>query len=109
MPRYQIILKKQRNSFLHCIWRDTNERLVAIAHMSIDKNYSRISGIYTQHEDRGKSYAKMLVHYLTFLSFQESKKVMLFTDYDYLPSNRCYQAIGYESNCTIVNFTPPLI
>ena len=34
------------------------------------------------------------------------KMAMLFTDYDYPPSNRCYQAIGYQLNCTIVNFIP---
>lgn len=93
----------------HCVWRDTNEKIVAIAHMNTDNNLSRISGVYTQREDRGKSYAKMLVHYLTGLSLKKGNKIMLFTDYDYQPSNRCYQAIGYELNCTIVNFTPSLI
>lgn len=93
---------------LHCVWRDENEKLVAIAHMSIDQNYPRISGVYTEPDERGKSYAKMLVHYLTNQALKDGKTPMLFTDYDYEPSNRCYQAVGYKLNCAITNFLPPL-
>lgn len=90
------------------VWRDTNEKIVAIAHTRIGGTYARIGEVFTLPEERGKSYAKMLVHYLTSLSLKKGQKIMLFTDYDYAPSNRCYQAIGYQLTCTIVNFIPPL-
>ena len=90
------------------VWRDTEEKIVAIASLKIDENYSKIGRVYTNSQDRGKSYAKMLVHYLTSIVLKGGKKVMIFTDYDYPPSNKCYQSVGYELNCTIVNFTPPV-
>lgn len=90
------------------VWRDNDEKIVATATIKINDTTPRISRVYTNREDRGKSYAKMLVHYLTDMAFKNGKNVMLFTDYDYLPSNRCYQAIGFELDCTIVNFVPPL-
>ncbi len=87
------------------VWRNTEEKIVAIALIRFDEDYLRISRVYTNVDERGKSYAKMLVHYLTTIALNEGKEPMLFTDYDYMPSNRCYQAIGYEFNYTIVNFT----
>ena len=88
------------------IWRNEDEKIVAIANVRINEAYPRIGRVYTKSEERGKSYAKMLVHYLTSLALKKGKTPMLFTDFDYLPSNRCYQAIGYELKCTIVNFMP---
>ena len=92
----------------YLVWRDTNEKIVAIAHKRTGGTYARIGEVFTLPEARGKSYAKMLVHYLTSLSLKKGQGVMLFTNYDYAPSNRCYQAIGYQLTCTIVNFMPPL-
>ncbi|MBP5399484.1 MAG: GNAT family N-acetyltransferase [Alphaproteobacteria bacterium] len=93
---------------MHCVWRDDEGKMVAIAKLKTNVKYPRISEVYTWPQERGKSYAKMLVHYLTDQALKNGKTPMLFTDYDYEPSNRCYQAIGYELNCTIVNFIPPL-
>ena len=90
----------------YCVWRDENEKLVAIAVLKINEINPRISWVYTNLQARGKSYAKMLVHYLTAQVLKSGKKSMLFTDFDYEPSNRCYQAVGYQLNCTIVNFEP---
>lgn len=88
------------------VWRDQDEKITAVASLKINDKNPRVGRVYTQSQERGKSYAKMLVHYLTSLILNTGKKAVIFTDYDYLPSNRCYQAIGYELNCTIVNFIP---
>lgn len=88
------------------VWRNDNEKIVAIASVRINENHPRIGRVYTNNDERGKSYAKMLVHYLTSFALKQGKKTMLFTDYDYQPSNRCYQAVGYKLDCTIVNFIP---
>jgi len=92
----------------YLVWRDTNEKIVAIAHKRTGGTYARIGEVFTLPEARGKSYAKMLVHHLTSLSLKKGQKIMLFTDYDYAPSNKCYQAIGYQLTCTIVNFIPEM-
>lgn len=93
---------------LYLVWRDKNEKLVATATLNINGKYPRVSRVFTDKDERGKSYAKMLVHYLTSEVFKEGKVATLYTDYDYPPSNRCYQKVGYKLNRTIVKFMPPL-
>ena len=90
------------------VWRDENGKIVAIAAVRANDKHPRIGRVYTQKDERGKSYAKMIVHYLSSLVLKSGKESMLFTDFDYAPSNHCYQAVGYKLNCTIVNFIPPL-
>ena len=90
------------------VWRDECEKIVAIANNRINDRHPRIGCVYTKKEERGKSYAKMLVHYLTCQTLAQGKTAMLYTNFDYEPSNRCYQAIGYRLKNTIVNFIPPM-
>ena len=90
------------------VWRNQNGDIVSIAVARTNEKHPRISRVYTKEKERGHSYAKMLVHYLTSQILKSGKTPMLFTDYSYKSSNLCYQAIGYELDCTIVNFYPPL-
>ncbi len=90
------------------VWRDECEKIVAMANNRINERHPRIGCVFTKKEERGKSYAKMLVHYLTSCTLAQGKTSMLYTNFDYEPSNRCYQAIGYKVKNTIVNFCPPL-
>ena len=92
---------------MYLIWRDRWEKLVATAHVRTNVDNPRVGGVYTLTEERGKSYAKMLVHYLSLQVLKSGKTPMLFTDYDYTASNRCYEAIGYKLNCVLLNFNPP--
>ena len=90
----------------YAVWRDEDEKIVSIGVIRLKEKYPRIGRVYTKQEARGKSYAKMIVHALTLQALKDGKQPMLFTDYDYEPSNRCYRSIGYELKCTIVNFEP---
>ena len=90
------------------VWRNQDGKIVSTADVRMDADFPRVGKVYTVKEERGHSYAKMLVHYLTSIVLKSGKIPMLYTDFNYNASNRCYQAIGYELNCNIVNFTPPL-
>ncbi len=89
---------------LYFVWRDKNEKVVATATLNVSGKYPRIGRVFTDKDERGKAYAKMLVHYLTAKVLSEGKTAMLYTDYDYAPSNRCYQGVGYQLNRTLVKF-----
>lgn len=80
----------------HKVWRNTEGKITSVGRIDISKNNARIGRIYTLPEERGKSYAKMLVQELTKIAFQMNLTPVLYTNYEYEPSNRCYQKIGYE-------------
>ena len=104
---YVRLAQKFVSNPLYFVWRDKNEKLVATATLDKSGEYPRIGRVFTDEDERGKAYAKMLVHYLTNEVFKEEKVAMLYTDYDYPSSNRCYQGVGYKLSRTIVKFMPP--
>ena len=104
---YVKLAKKFVSNPLYLVWRDKNEKAVATATLNMVGKYPRVGRVYTDTDERGKAYAKMLVNYLTLKVFAEGKDAMLYTDYDYPSSNRCYQRVGYKLNRTIVKFMPP--
>ncbi len=105
---YVRLAQKFVSNPLYLVWRDKNEKLVATATLDKSGKYPRIGRVFTDEDERGKAYAKMLVHYLTNEVFKEGKLAMLYTDYDYPSSNRCYQKVGYQLSRTVVRFMPPV-
>ncbi|MBQ3696131.1 MAG: hypothetical protein II938_04110 [Alphaproteobacteria bacterium] len=104
---YVKLAQKFVSNPLYLVWRDKNENAVATANLTMNGKYPRVGRVYTAVDERGKAYAKMMVNYLTLKVFAEGKTAMLYTDYDYPSSNRCYQGVGYKLNRTIVKFMPP--
>ncbi len=92
------------NNPLKKVWRDTHDKIVAITLLRESDKYARIGHVITAKDERGKSYAKMLVHFMSKYALDNGKKPMLFTDFEYEPSNKCYPAVGYELVCNVVNF-----
>ncbi len=86
------------------VWRDETGKLVSMLACKEMKDYIRISRVMTLKEERGKSYAKMLVHFMTKRALKTGKKVILFTNFNYNSSNKCYQKVGYEFREKIYNF-----
>jgi len=104
---YVKLAQKFVSNPLYLVWRDKNEKVVATANLNMVGKYPRVGRVFTDENERGKSYAKMLVHYLTVKVLKEGKISMLYTDYGYPSSNRCYQGVGYKLNRIIVKFMPP--
>ena len=105
---YVRLAQKFVSNPLYFVWRDKNEKLVSTATLDMSGKYPRIGRVFTDEDERGKAYAKMLVHYLTDMVFKEGKIAMLYTDFDYPSSNRCYRGVGYDLSCTVSKFMPPL-
>ena len=105
---YVRLAQKFVSNPLYLVWRDKNEKAVATATLDKSGKYPRIGRVFTDEDERGKAYAKMLVHYLTTEVFKERKVAMLYTDYDSPASNRCYQGVGYKLSRTMVRFVPPI-
>ncbi|MDD4556191.1 MAG: GNAT family N-acetyltransferase [Alphaproteobacteria bacterium] len=91
-------------SSLNKAWRNKQGKIVALTKLKVSEDYVRAGHVITTPEERGKSYAKMLVHYMTNHAMHLGKKPVLYTDYNYSASNKCYMAVGYEYLCTIANY-----
>ena len=89
---------------LNKVWRNSEGAIVAMARIRETEKYGRLGYVLTIKEERGKSYAKMLVHFLTKSILETGKTPMLFTNFDYAPSNKCYTAVGYDLITTIADY-----
>lgn len=86
------------------VWRDETGLITSIGRLEIVDTQARIGRIYTLPNHRGKSYAKMLVQNLTKHALQLNLLPVLYTNFQYEPSNKCYQAIGFELLDTIFTY-----
>ncbi|MDR2412642.1 MAG: GNAT family N-acetyltransferase [Rickettsiales bacterium] len=93
-----------KTSPLAQVWRNAAGKIVATTLIKEIEQYGRIEQVFTKPDERGKQYAKMLVHFMTKRIFDMGKKPMLFTDFNYAPSNKCYTGIGYDLVGTIVSY-----
>jgi len=79
------------------VWRDEDQTMASFGKLNRDyPGIIRINNVFTSIDKRKKGFAGILVYRLTKMVLEEGCMPMLFTDKDYLPSNRCYQNIGYQ-------------
>ena len=68
------------------------------------KNMASIGLVYTREEYRRRHYAEHLVYHVSRIAMDEGFLPMLYTDADYVASNKCYEKIGFVMRgklCTI--------
>lgn len=87
------------------VWKDENGKIVSMIDYTIVDNYAEVAHAYTIPEERGKGYMANCVYELTKIIIENGLIPVLSTDYDYLPSNICYQNVGYELADKIVIFS----
>ncbi len=86
------------------VWRDKKGKVVCMASYWIEKDTAKISTVYTPKEERNKGYCKSLIYTITKKLLEEGTHPMLYTDYQYEPSNRAYQKVGYELKQILIKF-----
>ena len=100
---------EKAQSFINCkdthkVWRDKNTDITSIAYFTPVETNAKIGAVYTVPEKRGKSYAKMLVCELSEIILNMKLTPVLYTNFQYEPSNKCYKAIGFELLNTICSY-----
>ena len=94
--------KKHISSPTFYVWK-VDGRIVATAGYNEGEKECRIGMVFTSREHRCKGYAGMIVYELCQEILVKGKTPMLYADYDYLPSNRSYQKIGFEPTGDLYN------
>ena len=87
------------------VWKDANDKIVCQANYSVIDGNAKMAGVYTTPEARGKGYAANIIYQLTNKALSEGYHVSLYTDYNYVPSNKAYKNVGYIDEDVLINFS----
>lgn len=90
------------------VWKDSNDKIVSMVDYTLVNNYAEIAHAYTVPEERGKGCMAKSVYELTKIIIKNGYIPVLSTDYNYVPSNKCYQNVGYQLDDKIVIFSNKL-
>lgn len=87
------------------VWRNDMGKIVCMASYSITDGQAKVSHVYTPLEERKKGYASNLIYNITNVLLAKNLTPCLYTDYNYLPSNKAYMNVGYKDNGVLINFS----
>lgn len=87
------------------ILRNSENKIVCMANYSITEEQAKINHVYTPVEERKKGYAANLIYLMTNDILRRGLVPLLYTDYNYIPSNKAYINAGYEDKGILINFS----
>ena len=76
-------------------WKNGDGKIIASCNWHPVQEMASIGLVYTLKEYRRKHYAEHLVYQVTKIVQDSGYLPMLYTDADYVASNKCYEKIGY--------------
>ena len=87
------------------VLRNNNNKIVCMAGYGIVGNQAKLNHVYTPIEERKKGYAANLIYLITNDLLSRDLVPLLYTDYNYIPSNKAYINAGYEDTGILINFS----
>lgn len=93
------------NSNKFYIWKNEEGKIVCMANYSEVDGQARLSHVYPPINERGKGYAANLIYTITDDLLKRGLVPLLYTDYNYIPSNKAYINAGYEDTGILINFS----
>lgn len=101
----QADVEKRLSLGTYYVWKNKDNKIVSQAFYRLIDGNANISGVRTLIEERRKGYAANLIYHLTNKILEEGNIPLLYTDYNYLPSNQAYKSVGYEDKGILINFS----
>ncbi len=86
------------------ILKDKNDKIVSMARYTQIDDVASINKVYTPKEERKKGYCANLIYNLSNKLLNDGIIPMLYTDYNYIPSNKSYMNVGYAKDGILVSF-----
>lgn len=87
------------------IWRNEKGKIVSMVSYNVADDQAKLSHVYTPTEERGKGYAANIIYNVTNKLLELGLVPLLYTDYNYPPSNKAYINAGYEDTGILINFS----
>jgi predicted GNAT family acetyltransferase len=81
------------------------DKIVCMAGYNVVENQAKIGAVFTPKEERKKGYAANLIYHMTNDLLKKGYVPLLYTDYNYIPSNKAYINAGYEDTGILINFS----
>lgn len=101
--------KKDVDGFINTdnffVLRNSQNKIVCMAGYRITDNQAKLNHVYTPAEERRKGYAANLIYLMTNDLLDRGLVPLLYTDYNYIPSNKAYINAGYEDTGILINFS----
>lgn len=85
--------------------RNQDNKIVCMASYRLTGNQAKITHVYTPIDERRKGYAANLIYLMTNDILEKGYVPLLYTDYNYIPSNKAYKNVGYEDTGILINFS----
>ena len=105
MEQAEVDVQQMLDSNKFYIWRNSTGKIVCMANYSETDGQAKLSHVYTPIDERGKGYAANLIYSMTNDLLKRGLVPLLYTDYNYLPSNKAYNNAGYEDTGILINFS----
>lgn len=87
------------------VWRNKQDKIVCMGTYKENAGQARIGHVYTPVEERGHAYAANLIYEITKILLEQGLVPLLYTDYNYVASNKAYINAGYIDTGILINFT----
>ena len=87
------------------VWRNDSGKIVCMVNYTDVDGQAKLAHVYTPIEERGKGYATNLICQVTNIILEKGLVPVLYTDYNYIPSNRAYINAGFEDKGILINFS----
>lgn len=87
------------------VWRNKAGKIVCMVNYDVVGKQAKINHVYTPPEERRRGYAENLVYEVTKKILEDGLVPLLYTDYNYVASNKTYKNVGYVDTGVLINFT----
>lgn len=97
------VLEMYNDHDLYC-WKNKNNEIVSMLEYEIYYGQAKITHVYTPIHERNKGYAANIVYEISKKLLNQNIIPVLYTNYNYSPSNKAYFNIGYKNIGYLINF-----
>ena len=101
--------KKDVDEFLNddkfYVLRNPENKIVCMVSYGVTGDQAKLNHVYTPVEERKKGYAANIIFNVTNLLLEKGLVPILYTDYNYIPSNKAYINAGFEDKGILISFT----
>ena len=105
MEQAELDVLEMLNSNRFYAWENSVGKIVCMANYTEENKEAKLSHVYTPLSERSKGYAANLIYNMTNDLLKRGLTPLLYTDYNYLPSNKAYINVGYENIGLLINFS----
>ena len=88
-------IKYYINNYDLFILEDDQANILSICSYTVLDDMAKLTRVYTPMNNRRKGYCEWLVYNVCDLLIKKGYKVLLYSNYNYIPSNSAYRRIGF--------------